>query len=198
MLEGAKMVTCRGQRMFRTNSRLLFPLALLAMTLPVFAAPPPIAPAGAMSAPELPGITHWVNSPPLTMQSLRGKVVLVDFWTFECINCLNALPHVKDLYARYKDKGLVVIGVHTPELSAERDTGNLVNAVRRLGIDYPVAQDNDNATWNAWNNQYWPAQYLVDAQGKVVLSHLGEGGYAEMEKAVRAELGLPAQSTNSP
>ena len=180
--------------MSRNRCRWLLSFSVLALSLvaslPVPAASP-TATASAPVAPELAGITRWINSPPLTMRALRGKVVLVDFWTFECSNCLHALPQVKALYARYRDRGLVVIGVHTPELPAERDTGNLLAAVRRLGIDYPVAQDNDSATWNAWHNQYWPAQYVVDAQGRVVFAHIGEGGYGAIENAVRKQLDLP-------
>ena len=180
--------------MSRHRCRWLLPqlglaLALLA-SLPALAAPSTV-PADAPAAPALTGITRWINSPPLTMQGLRGKVVLIDFWTFECSNCLHALPQVKALHARYRDRGLVVIGVHTPELPAERDTGNLFDAVRRLGIEFPVAQDNDSSTWNAWQNQYWPAQYVVDAQGRVVFAHIGEGGYAAIENAVRQQLDLP-------
>lgn len=144
-------------------------------------------------APAFAGITQWINSPPLRMASLRGKVVLVDFWTFECINCLHALPQVKVLEAKYRDQGLVVVGIHTPELAAERDTGHLVAAVKRLGITFPVAQDNGYATWNAWNNQYWPAQYVVGKDGRVVFSHVGEGGYTSIENAVRQQLGLAAR-----
>jgi thiol-disulfide isomerase/thioredoxin len=169
---------------------LVFPLALIA--LPAFAGTSPPAPATpAPVAPEFAGITHWINSPPLSMQALRGKVVLVDFWAFECVNCLHTLPHLKSLYARYKDQGLVVIGVHTPELQVERNRSNLVRAVRTLGIDYPVAQDSNDNTWNAWGTRYWPTQYLVDRGGHVVLKHIGEGQYQAIEDAVRAQLGLP-------
>jgi thiol-disulfide isomerase/thioredoxin len=139
-------------------------------------------------APAFTGVTRWINSPPLTTDGLRGKVVLVDFWTFECINCLHALPQVKALDAKYREQGLVVVGVHTPELAAERDTGNLLAAVQRLGITFPVAQDNDYATWNAWHNQYWPAQYVIDGQGRVVYTHIGEGGYDAIESAIRTAL----------
>lgn len=163
----------------------------LALLLLLSGLPPPASAAMPASAPAFTGITRWINAPPLTIASLRGKVVLVDFWTFECINCLHALPQVKALQAKYQDKGLVVVGVHTPELAAERDTGNLLAAVKRLGISYPVAQDNAFATWNAWNNQYWPAQYVVGTDGQVVFSHIGEGGYAAIENAVRQQLGLP-------
>ena len=140
------------------------------------------------SAPELAGIDQWLNSPPLTLQQLRGKVVLVDFWTYSCINCLNVLPHVKAWHQKYKDQGLVVIGVHTPEYPFERSTDNVRTAIKRLGIAYPVAQDNRYATWTAYNNQYWPAFYLVDRKGKIVYSHFGEGQYAQSEAAIQAAL----------
>ena len=141
-------------------------------------------------APDFTGIDNWLNSAPLDLRQLRGKVVLVEFWTFDCINCAHTLPHVKDWYARYRDKGLVVVGVHTPEYTFERDIGNLKKAIARYGIDYPVAQDNHYATWNAWGNQYWPALYLIDRNGKVVYSHFGEGRYAQTEDAIRGLLGV--------
>lgn len=136
-------------------------------------------------APEFSGINKWLNSEPLTMASLRGKVVLVDFWTYSCINCLRTLPFVTKWYDRYRDKGLVVIGVHTPEFPFERETPNVETAIKRSAIHYPVAQDNRYATWKAYDNQYWPASYLVDRKGKIVLKHFGEGGYGEMESAIR-------------
>lgn len=139
-------------------------------------------------APEFVGIDHWLNSAPLTLQQLRGKVVLIDFWTYGCVNCLNTLPHVKSWYARYKDQGLAVVGVHTPEYAFERDTGNVQSAIRRYGIDYPVAQDNRYATWTAWGNQYWPAVYLVDRDGHVVFSHAGEGDYETIEQKIKEAL----------
>jgi thiol-disulfide isomerase/thioredoxin len=141
-------------------------------------------------APDFAGIDNWINSAPLDLKQLRGKVVLVDFWTFDCINCAHTLPHVKELYSRYRDKGLVVVGVHTPEYTFERDLGNLRNAVKKYGIEYPVAQDNRYATWNAYNNQYWPALYLIDQNGKIVYSHFGEGRYAQTADAIRGLLGL--------
>lgn len=151
------------------------------------------SPAGAaatpQAAPEFTGINHWINTPPLTMQSLRGKVVLVEFWTFECINCLRAMPHVKEWHRRYAKDGLVVVGVHTPEYGHERITANVERAVERLGITYPVAQDNGYRTWNAYGNRYWPALYLIDQQGRVVHSHFGEGQYAQTEARIRALLG---------
>jgi thiol-disulfide isomerase/thioredoxin len=141
-------------------------------------------------APDFVGIDNWINSAPLDLAQLRGKVVLVDFWTFDCINCAHTLPHVKDWYARYRDKGLVVVGVHTPEYSFERDTGNLKKAIAKYGIEYPVAQDNRYATWNAYNNQYWPALYLIDQNGKIVYTHFGEGRYAQTEETIRGLLGV--------
>jgi cytochrome c biogenesis protein CcdA/thiol-disulfide isomerase/thioredoxin len=130
------------------------------------------------------GGTEWINSTALTPELLRGKVVLVDFWTFECYNCLNALPHVKELYAKYKDRGFVVVGVHTPEFARERVPGNVRREVAKLGITYPVVIDNDNRIWNAYHNQYWPAAYFADATGKMRFYHFGEGRYEEQDKVV--------------
>ncbi|HWK44637.1 MAG TPA: thioredoxin family protein [Stellaceae bacterium] len=139
-------------------------------------------------AADFTGIEQWLNSEPLTMASLRGKVVLVDFWTYTCVNCLNTLPYVTKWYERYKDAGLVVVGVHTPEFPFERQTSNVRTAIQRLGIAYPVAQDNRYATWQAYGNQYWPAAYLIDQNGRIVLKHFGEGAYAEMEAAIQTLL----------
>ncbi|OLL28047.1 thioredoxin [Burkholderia sp. SRS-W-2-2016] len=144
--------------------------------------------AAASTAPEFTGISQWLNSEPLKLQQLRGKVVLVDFWTYSCINCANTLPYVKSWNQKYKDQGLTVIGVHTPEYPFERDTGNVKTAIKRLGITYPVAQDNQYATWNAYNNQYWPAFYLIDKKGQIVYSHFGEGDYAQTEAKIQALL----------
>ena len=139
-------------------------------------------------APEFSGIATWLNSDPLTLQKLRGKVVLVDFWTYTCVNCINTLPHVKSWNQKYKDQGLAVIGVHTPEYPFERDTENVKTAIGRFGITYPVALDNQYATWSAYNNQYWPAIYLIDRKGQVVYTHFGEGDYARTEAAIQALL----------
>lgn len=139
-------------------------------------------------APEFSGVDRWFNSTPLSMNSLRGKVVLIDFWTHTCGNCLNTLPHVEALHQRYKDRGLVVVGVHTPETAEERDPERVRSAIQRFGINYPVAQDNQYRTWTAWQNQYWPAVYLVDKQGKVVFKHYGEGDYALIEQQVQKAL----------
>jgi thiol-disulfide isomerase/thioredoxin len=114
------------------------------------------------TAPELIGITHWFNAAPLKLADLRGKVVLVDFWTYGCINCVNTLPHLTRLQEKYKDMGLVIIGVHSPEFAFEKSTTNVAAAIKRHGITYPVAQDNEFATWDAYRNRFWPAQYIVD------------------------------------
>lgn len=138
------------------------------------------------SAPEFSGIAHWLNTDkPLSMQDLRGKVVLVDFWTYSCINCIRTLPHVTDWYEKYKDQGFVVVGVHTPEFEFEKKTANVKEALVRYGIRYPVAQDNAFGTWTAYDNHYWPAHYLIDAKGIVRQYHFGEGKYAETEQAIR-------------
>ena len=137
--------------------------------------------------PELAGAVAWLNSAPLTKQGLRGKVVMIDFWTYGCYNCLNALPHVKALYAKYKDRGFVVIGVHTPEFAHEKILDNVQREATRLGIQYPVSVDNDYRIWRAFNNQYWPAAYFVDRTGHIRFHHFGEGRYEEQD-AVVAEL----------
>jgi thiol-disulfide isomerase/thioredoxin len=137
------------------------------------------------AAPEFVGISNWFNSGPLSMSGLRGKVVLVDFWTYGCVNCVNTLPHVTQLYAKYKDRGLVVVGVHTPEFPFERSASNLQSALKRHGITYPVAQDNNSRTWDAYRNQYWPAQYIVDQNGRIVFHHDGEGQYDEIERTIQ-------------
>ncbi|SCX68841.1 Glutathione peroxidase, house-cleaning role in reducing lipid peroxides [Variovorax sp. EL159] len=143
-------------------------------------------------APEFAGIDKWLNSEPLTMQGLAGKVVLVDFWTYSCINCIHTLPHVVRWYEKYKDQGFVVVGVHSPEFAFEKSTRNVQDAIGRFNIRYPVAQDNSFATWNAYRNQYWPAFYLVDSKGQVMRQHFGEGEYAEMEAAIEALLARKA------
>jgi thiol-disulfide isomerase/thioredoxin len=135
--------------------------------------------------PPLDGAVQWLNSPPLTAQALKGKVVLVDFWTYSCINCLRTLPYVKAWAEKYRDQGLVVIGVHAPEFAFERDVGNVTKAMKDLGINYPVAVDNDYRIWRAFNNEYWPAHYFADAQGRIRYHHFGEGEYAESERVIQ-------------
>ena len=138
--------------------------------------------------PPLDGAVEWLNSPPLTREQLKGKVVLVDFWTYSCINCIRSVPYTNAWYAKYKDQGLVVIGVHAPEFAFERDPGNVRKAVADFGIRYPVALDNNLAIWRAFDNRYWPAHYLADAQGRIRYHHFGEGHTDETEAAIRALL----------
>ncbi len=135
--------------------------------------------------PPLDGATGWLNTAPLSREALRGRVVLVDFWTYSCINCLRTLPYVRGWAEKYKDHGLVVIGVHTPEFAFEKDEANVRRAAADLGVNYPVALDSNYAIWQAFNNEYWPADYFVDAQGRIRAHHFGEGGYAEAEDIIR-------------
>ncbi|WNH49268.1 cytochrome c biogenesis protein DipZ [Stenotrophomonas aracearum] len=135
--------------------------------------------------PSLAGATGWLNSPPLSAEGLRGKVVLVDFWTYSCINCLRALPYVREWEQRYRDQGLVVIGVHAPEFAFERNLRNVMGAVDELKITYPVAIDNDFAIWRGFNNRYWPAHYFIDGKGQIRAHHFGEGNYKQSEQIIR-------------
>jgi cytochrome c biogenesis protein CcdA/thiol-disulfide isomerase/thioredoxin len=135
--------------------------------------------------PSLDGAVQWLNSAPLTAEQLKGKVVLVDFWTYSCINCLRTLPYVKAWADKYRDQGLVVIGVHAPEFAFERDVKNVTKAMNDLGIHYPVALDNDYKIWRAFNNQYWPAHYFADAKGQIRYHHFGEGAYDESERVIQ-------------
>lgn len=142
-------------------------------------------------APEFRETGRWFNTSgnrPLTLSSLRGHVVLVDFWTYTCINCIRTLPYLKAWDSTYRDKGLTIVGVHTPEFAFEHDAGNVQNAIERFGLRYPIAQDNNMGTWNAYGNQYWPADYLIDAKGHVRYAAAGEGDYAQTETAIRALL----------
>ncbi|MGK2936505.1 MAG: cytochrome c biogenesis protein DipZ [Solirubrobacteraceae bacterium] len=160
---------------------------------PGFAANPARAQRGAElpvlgTAPGFEGGTRWFNSPPLTPASLRGRVVLVDVWTYSCINCLRTVPYLRAWHDRYAKAGLTIVGVHAPEFAFERSAGNVEDAIRRERIGWPVVQDNELAIWNAWGNQYWPTQYLVDARGRVRTVAIGEGDYAERERNIRALL----------
>ena len=139
-------------------------------------------------APELTKITGFINSKPITLADLRGKVVLVDFWTYSCINCIRTIPYLNAWYEKYADKGLVIVGVHTPEFEFEKDYNNVQAAVEKFDIRYPVAQDNEKGTWNAYDNRYWPRKYLIDADGYIRYDHIGEGGYAETEKVIQSLL----------
>jgi len=136
-------------------------------------------------APSLDGATTWLNGAPQTMANLRGKVVLVDFWTYSCINCAHTLPHVRGWAEKYRDQGLVVIGVHAPEYAFERNVGNVRRALGTFGITYPVAVDNDFRIWRAFRNNYWPAHYFIDAEGRIRRVHVGEGDYARSERAIQ-------------
>jgi len=173
------------------------------------AAPPMMMMAGATAGadaplpvegtlPALDGATGWLNSPPLKAEQLRGKVVLVDFWTYSCINCLRAMPFVHEWERRYRDHGLVVVGVHTPEFAFERDPRNVMKAVQQLKVEYPVALDNQYSIWRAFNNQYWPAQYFVDAQGNIRAHQFGEGNYAHSEQVIRRLLTESGQTDLPP
>ena len=137
------------------------------------------------AAPSLDGTVEWINSAPLSIEALKGKVVLVDFWTYSCINCLRAIPYVRAWAEKYRDKGLVVIGVHAPEFAFEKNVANVKAAVASLKIDYPVAIDNDYAIWRAFDNQYWPAHYFIDAQGRIRHHHFGEGDYDGSERVIQ-------------
>ncbi|MEB0076461.1 cytochrome c biogenesis protein DipZ [Pseudomonas sp. CCI3.2] len=147
--------------------------------------------------PDLSGAVTWLNSAPLTAEQLKGKVVLIDFWTYSCINCLRSLPYVNAWAKKYHDQGLVVIGVHAPEFAFERDVNNVKKAVHDLGINYPVALDNDFAIWKGFNNQYWPAHYFVDAKGQIRYHHFGEGDYAQSEQVIQQLLNEAGQKNVS-
>ena len=165
------------------------PLAVAGKDATSAAGAPAAAPPVEGELPPLTGATAWLNSAPLDGQQLRGKVVLIDFWTYSCINCLRTLPYLKAWYERYKDHGFVIIGVHAPEFAFEKDEANVRRAVSDLGIRYPVAIDNDYVIWRAFDNQYWPAHYFIDAEGRIRGHHFGEGGYQESEELIRELLG---------
>ena len=147
-------------------------------------APKPPPPTGPI-APELVGTQEWINSDPLKIEELRGKVVLIDFWTYTCVNCIRTLPYLKVWHSKYSDDGLVIIGVHTPEFKFEHDIDNVRQAVSDYSVNWPVVQDNNFDTWNAFNNRYWPAKYLIDQNGVIRYNHYGEGAYAETEAMIR-------------
>src|ERR1700744_1118417 len=175
----------------RTKTRWLIPALIAAFlawaaggTFPLNAQDAPSI-VGSSPLPGLSGATGWINSPPLTAKQLRGKVVLVDFWTYSCINCLRAVPYVRAWADKYKDSGLVVIGVHTPEFNFEGQMPNVEKAVKKFGITYPIALDSNQAIWNSFHNEYWPAHYFIDAKGKVRFEHFGEGNYDQSEQWIR-------------
>ncbi|MGO4838763.1 redoxin domain-containing protein, partial [Rhizobiaceae sp. 2RAB30] len=136
-------------------------------------------------APSLEGAVDWLNSPPLTAEQLRGKVVLVDFWTYSCINCIRTIPYVRAWAEKYRDQGLVVVGVHAPEFAFEKKIANVRKAVADFRIGYPVAIDNDYRIWRAFQNNYWPAHYLIDARGQLRYHHFGEGNHERTEQAIQ-------------
>ena len=139
-------------------------------------------------APELTKITSYINSQPLTIEDLRGKVVLVDFWTYSCINCIRTIPYLNAWHEKYADDGLVIVGIHTPEFEFEKDYNNLKAAIKKFDIKYPIAQDNEKDTWNAYENLYWPRKYLIDTEGYIRYDHIGEGAYTETEKVIKSLL----------
>lgn len=169
------------------------PQAAAALASPAAAPAPTALPTGPL-APEFDGGGTWINSQPLKLADLtgQGKVVLVDFWTYGCYNCQNTLPYVKGWWEKYKDQGLVIVGVHTPEFAAERVLENVQAAVKDSGIGWPVVQDNDHTIWRAYRNNYWPRFYLVDRRGQIVYDHIGEGAYDETERQIAAALAIPA------
>ena len=151
-------------------------------------------------APEFGGIEAWINGGPLTMEELRGRVVLIDFWTYTCINCIHTFPFLKEMHARYADDGLVIVGVHSPEFEFEKSYDNVVEATQKDALVWTMAQDNDFITWRRYNNRYWPAEYLVDKDGVVRYTHFGEGAYAETEDVIRellAETGSPPPNASA-
>jgi thiol-disulfide isomerase/thioredoxin len=156
-----------------------------AVNAPLVEAQEPPSIVGSSPLHSLSDANGWINSGPLTAQQLKGKVVLVDFWDYSCINCIRAIPYVRAWADKYKDSGLVVIGVHTPEFDFEKQLPNIQKAVQRFGITYPVAVDSDDKIWNAFHNQYWPAHYFIDAKGKVRYEHFGEGNYDQSERWIQ-------------
>ncbi len=175
---------------YRQKVKLFMP-AVIAVLCCVFAGqfiaeaqePPSIV--GSSPLYGLAGATGWINSKPLTAKQLKGKVVLVDFWTYSCINCLRALPYIQAWADKYKDSGLVVVGVHSPEFDFEKELPNVQKAVQKYGITYPVALDSNHAVWNAFHNEYWPAHYFIDIKGKVRYEHFGEGDYNQSEQWIQ-------------
>ncbi len=149
-----------------------------------------------MKLPEIKGHV-WIGTEPITLDDIADKVVLVDFWTYSCVNCLRTFPHLREWHDKYKDDGLVIIGIHTPEFEFEQIPENVKDAILRLGIHWPVVLDNDFENWDAFENKYWPAKYLADREGKIVYTHFGEGGYEETEEKIRELLGLPKENTDS-
>lgn len=141
-------------------------------------------------APEFVGLENWINSDPLSLAQLKGKVVMIDFWTYSCINCIRTLPYIQTWHEKYADKGLVIIGIHDPEFQFEKKLENVQQSVKERGLTYPVVQDNDHKTWDAYQNQYWPAKYIIDKEGNLRYYHFGEGKYEETEQVIQELLGM--------
>jgi cytochrome c biogenesis protein CcdA/thiol-disulfide isomerase/thioredoxin len=182
---GGAMMSANPSMMMSANAPTMAMNATPVAAMKAVEVPAPNALPVEGSLPSLAGAVEWLNSPPLTPAELKGKVVLVDFWTYSCINCLRSIPYVRAWADKYKDQGLVVIGVHAPEFAFEKNIGNVKQAVAKLIIDYPVAVDNDYAIWRAFSNEYWPADYFIDANGKIRHHFFGEGDYAESEKVIQ-------------
>ncbi len=193
----ASRATAQGSSQSQATSRTSVsasaePAKTISVTTPKISTLPDLGP-----APEFEGLGAWINSDPQTMQKLRGKVVLVDFWTYSCINCIRTLPYMKGYWSKYKDQPFMLIGVHAPEFAFEALESNVRDAVKRFGITYPVVQDNQFGTWSAFNNKYWPAKYLIDAKGRIRYTHFGEGAYEETDAAIAsllAELGAAGKA----
>jgi thiol-disulfide isomerase/thioredoxin len=166
-----------------------------AAPVPAMAAPAPKPRPSGPAAPGFDGGGAWINSEPLELAKLgaQGKIVLVDFWTFGCYNCTNTLPYLKQWWAKYKDQGLVIVGVHTPEFESEHVLANVQNAVKEQRIEWPVVQDNDYAIWKAYGNHYWPHFYLVDERGQIIYDHIGEGAYDQTDAQIAAALAARGQ-----
>ena len=174
-----------GKMRLTTMAAVAFVLCWLFASQPFVKAQEPPSIVGSFPLSGLSGATGWINSPPLTAKQLKGKVVLIDFWDYSCINCIRAIPYIRAWADKYKDSGLVVIGAHTPEFDIEKQTANVQKAVNKFGITYPVALDSNYAIWNAFHNQYWPAHYFIDAKGKVRYEHFGEGEYDQSERWIQ-------------
>lgn len=178
-------------------------IVVVAAAVSSLISPPSQAPASATSLPDLgkapnfAGISAWINSAPLDLSQLKGKIVLVDFWTYSCINCIRTIPYLNAWYAKYRGNGFVVVGVHTPEFQFERDYSNVLAATKSLGIEYPVALDNNYSTWNSYGNEYWPTEYVIDQNGVIRHTQIGEGDYNTTETVIRELLQSAGYSVGS-